>query len=91
MAQQTDKDESQLQEEFISLYDLLEWAQKSYGYSLTNTTYDLISILSENMASVDVYEYFDGIKPRTVNTKTTLEVYLKEINRNHGYDIELPF
>ncbi|OOF53632.1 hypothetical protein [Rodentibacter trehalosifermentans] len=91
MALHTENSTNHSQEEFINLYDLLEWASQSYNYSLTNTTYDLINILSENMASVDVYEYFDGIKPRTVKSPRTLKSYLEEINKARGYDIELPF
>ena len=90
MTSLTGEDESRSQEEFISLYDLLEWAKNSYSDDLAATTYDLISILDENSLSADVYKYFDGIKPRTVKAEKTLRAYLLDINDKYGYDM-LPF
>ncbi|GAB1656961.1 hypothetical protein HW40_02730 [Mannheimia haemolytica] len=84
--------------EYISLYDLLEWANTKYYGNLTNTTYEFLALLQENNKTLPIYKYHKGIKDRLTKQEKSLNDYLKEINAHHGYkinknifDSEIPF
>ncbi|WGE91809.1 hypothetical protein [Actinobacillus genomosp. 1] len=76
---------SQNRDEYISLYDLLEWANSKYYGNLTNTTYEFLALLKENNQTVPIYQYHKGIKDRLTKLGESLNQYLKDINSNHGY------
>ncbi|HHT7640407.1 hypothetical protein [Pasteurella multocida] len=84
----------QFDEGYISIYDLVEHAKSKHDESITNATYELCNLIKENQAKIDVFEKFSGLKPRLTKQKKDLYDYLLEINKEHGYEInldEIPF
>ena len=84
--------------EFISLYDLIEWAKTKNSRSLINATYDIFTILKEECSDAFAYEYLAGIKLRTIKTDKKLSDYVLALNLNKGYkktvdnfDDDIPF
>lgn len=45
------------EQEYISLYDLLEWANTKYYGNLTNTTYEILALLRENNQTLPIYQH----------------------------------
>jgi hypothetical protein len=82
MTSHTGEEESQYQEEFISLYDLLKHTNAE---SIINATYQIHSILKEEKKQVKIYQYHAGIKPRLTLQEKPLNDYLLKINQNQGY------
>lgn len=80
-------------QEYISLYDLLEWANTKYYGNLTNTTYEILALLRENNQTLPIYQHHKGIKPRITKLDNTLNEYLKAINENgqYGDPTDIPF
>ncbi|APB79318.1 TPA: hypothetical protein RVS72_000533 [Pasteurella multocida] len=81
----------QTKEEYISLFDLLEWANNKYYGNLTNTTYEFLALLKENNQTLPIYQHHKGLKDRITKLDNTLNDYLKAINHNHGYKSDIPF
>lgn len=75
----------QPQEEFVSLFDLLQYVQHIHSENITNATYDILTILQEEDKKLDVYKFHSGIKPRITLQEKPLNDYLLKINRNQGY------
>ena len=77
--------------EFISLYDLIEWAKSKHYGNFINATHDIFTILREENKEVNSYKYYTEIKPRTTKTNKKLSDYLLVLNKNHGYKIDDDF
>ena len=83
--------DNQAKGEFISLYDLIEWAKSKHYGNFINATHDIFTILREENKEVNSYKYYTGIKPRTTKTNKKLSDYLLVLNKNHGYKIDDDF
>lgn len=80
-----------MSDEYISIYDLVEYAKGKHDGSIIEATYELINLIKENNAEIAVFEHFNGIKPRLTKQENKLYDYLLEINYFKGYKEYIPF
>lgn len=65
--------------DYISLYDLIEWAKSYNNNNLDNAITDLINIIQEQKIDLKTYIIHDGIKPRISVNNASLLTCLKDI------------
>ena len=80
---------NQSKEDYISLYDLIEWAKSKNHGNFINATHDIYTVLKEDDKQVFSYKYYSGIKPRMTKTNQTLNQYVLDlnINRNNLFEV----
>lgn len=76
------------QEEYISIYDLIEWAKTKHYKSIVAATFDIFTILQEQNQTVEVYQRYTGIKERITKKNQTLNKIVLDINKNQGYQTD---
>lgn len=82
---------NQSQNDYISLYDFIEWASKHYS-SLSETANDLNRLLKDK--NIQLYRQYGGISPSIEKDNTNLQQALDFVVENNGYkDIsnDIPF
>lgn len=85
------------QEEYISVYDLLDWAKEKNFNAEHVAAQDILNILREQ--EIDLYRHYEGIKPRLTIEEQSLNDILSDIVANSGYgpkvlgpfDDDIPF
>lgn len=82
---------SQLEADYISLYDLLEWAKPNYD-NLSATATDLLRLL--NGQNIQLYRHYTGIKKSIDKDNQKLAEILKSVKAYNSYeepDFDIPF
>lgn len=88
---------SQLEGDYVSLYDLLEWANPNYS-NLSDTAEDLLRLLQGK--NIQLYRHYTGIKKSIDKDDQQIAEMLKFIEVNNGYkkkenpfddDFDIPF
>ncbi|MGX2969169.1 hypothetical protein ACWIVY_02510 [Ursidibacter sp. B-7004-1] len=79
---------SQLEGDYISLYDLLEWAKPEYS-NLSDTAKDLMRLL--NGANIQLYRHYTGIKKSIDKDEQKILDMLIFVEQNNGYEKAEPF
>ncbi len=70
--------------DYISLYEFLEWSKKEYDNDLSMTAKDLLRLLQGSQ--IQLYRRYIGIK-KTINKDTTsLKSALEFVLKNDGYE-----
>ena len=85
---------SQNRDDYISLYDLIEWAKTTGRHSnYSDTASDLLRIIGGQ--TLQLYRAYGGLKPRIDKDDLRLNVALEFVLDNDGYDVnfntEIPF
>ena len=76
------------EQEYISLYDFIEWAKENYT-DYTTTANDLIRLL--NGKSLQLYRRYSGIKPSIEKERINLKQALEFVAKHNGYEGNMIF
>lgn len=74
---------SQNQNDYISVYELIEWAKSEYGNHIGDTAKDILRLL--NGKQVQTYKNYTGLKARIEATETNLSQLLNFACNQNGY------
>lgn len=80
---QTQSEISQIQNDYISVYDFIEWASKHYS-SLSETANDLNRLLKDK--NIQLYRQYGGISPSIDKDNTNLKAAFDFVAINNGYE-----
>ncbi|WP_233112794.1 hypothetical protein [Aggregatibacter actinomycetemcomitans] len=81
---------SQIEGDYISLYDFIEWAKNAGNHeNLSDTASDILRILGEQ--NIALYREYGGLKPRIEKDKQSLKKALEFVEINNDYFDGLPF
>lgn len=86
---------SQNQNDYISLYDLIEWAKIAGNHNdYSDAANDLLRIMGDQ--TLQLYKAYGGLKPSIDKDKRSLKQALEFIKANNGYefsfsDDDIPF
>ena len=81
---------SQNRAEYISLYELIEWAKNAGNHeNLSDTASDILRILGEQ--NIALYREYGGLKPCIEKDKQSLKKALEFVKINNDYFDKLPF
>ena len=84
---------SQNKGDYISLYDLIEWAKNETGFNYTDTANDILRIIGDRYISL--YREYGGLKPCIETDKQSFKNALQFVAKNNGYeeifDDDIPF
>ena len=84
---------SQNKGDYISLYDLIEWAKNETGFNYTDTANDILRIIGDRYISL--YREYGGLKPCIETDKQSFKNALQFMAKNNGYeeifDDDIPF
>jgi hypothetical protein len=84
---------SQNRGEYISLYELIEWAKSQTGFDYTNTANDILRIIGDRY--IQLYKEYGGLKPSIERDNNNFKRSLQFVSENNGYepffDEQIPF
>lgn len=84
---------SQNRGEYISLYELIEWAKSQTGFDYTNTANDILRIIGDRY--IQLYKEYGGLKPSIERDDNNFKRSLQFVSENNGYeyffDEQIPF
>ena len=84
---------SQNRGDYISLYDLIEWAKSETNFNYTDTANDILRIIGDRYISL--YREYGGLKPCIEADKQSFKRALQFMAKNNGYeeifDDDIPF
>ena len=76
--------------DYISVYELIEWAKSEYENHIGDTAKDILRLL--NGKQIKTYKHYTGLKSRIEKDDTDLIRMLNFAYINNGYeDLEIPF
>ncbi|WP_386693100.1 MULTISPECIES: hypothetical protein [Lonepinella] len=88
MINYSDPKTSQIIGDYISLYDLLEWAKPNYP-SLSETAKDLLRLFKDK--NIQTYHFYNGIKPRIEKTNIKISEMLSILIKYNAYYDDEPY
>lgn len=75
---------SQIEGDYISLYDFIEWAKSQTGFNYTNTANDILRIIGNRY--IQLYKEYSGLKPCIETDKQSFKNALQFVAKNNGYE-----